>query len=184
MLDLGTTLVAGTDGMTLTLRLAYDAAAQTLYLATEDAGEGSDHFLYVSAEPPGALVAAPWAKAGQVASSPHMFFLVDENDGNFAGWYKREGAAAEVKLADTSGGDPAFRVGTRDQNGGVLEGTIDLVAAFGDVPPVIYVAAGPWGTGDGGPLYPMAQAKAGNGDGNLDAAEFVKVSLPDLMVVP
>ena len=91
---------------------------------------------------------------------------------------------AEAELSDLEGGDPAFRVGTSAQNGGVLEGTIDLVAAFGAVPAVVYVAAAPWGSGDAGPMYGVAQAPAGNGDANLDPDEFVKVRLPDLTVVP
>jgi hypothetical protein len=185
VLDAGTTLVAGTDGMTLTIRLAYDSDAQTLYIATQDAGEGSDHFVFVSATAPGALVPAQWGKAGMVASSADMLFMVDENDGPYCGWYRRAGSAAEMEIATATGGDPAFHVGTPAMNGGVLEGTIDLSAAFGgQVPSMLYLAVAPFGTSDAGPMYPMAQAPTGNGDGNLDATEFVKVSIPDLMVVP
>ena len=54
----------------------------------------------------------------------------------------------------------------------------------GALHPELYLAAAPFGSGDQGPMYPQAQAPAGNGDANIDAAEFVRISLPDLTVMP
>jgi hypothetical protein len=55
-----------------------------------------------------------------------------------------------------------------------MEGTIDLVAAFGSVPQTIYVAAAAYGTATSGAL--VAQGPAGNGDENIDPSEFMQLS--------
>jgi hypothetical protein len=157
-----------------------------LYLASDDAGEGSDHFLFVSATPPGALRPAPWGKAGQVAFAGKTLFVADENDSTFAGWF--ELASPTDKLLEEMGKnlDPALDVFTPAQNGGVMEASIDLAQVFGgSLPSMIYLAVGPWGTADGGPLYPAAQTPpTKDNNGNIEASEILKVSLPQLKVVP
>ncbi len=129
-----------------------------LYIATDDAGAGADVFLYL-AEQPGALGAANWGKAGQVAGWDA--FLADENDNDYEGWFDTEGFAEAATGAD----------------GGVLEGVIDLADEFGVVPEELYLAIAHFATEDGGALLPLLQLPTGNGDGNVDAAEFFLLSL-------
>jgi hypothetical protein len=180
-LDGTATLVAG-GGNTMSLQMAL--SGNYLYLATDDAGEGSDHFILLSATAPGALRAAPWGKAGQVAFGGKTIFLADENDSDFAGWF--ELGPPDTLLASMGGGqNPALDVATPPQNGSVLEGTVDLVSLFGAVPPMVYVAVAPWATADGGSMYSAAQTPpTKDGNGNIDAGEILKVSLPSLKVVP
>ena len=126
----------------------------TLYVAALDAGEGNDHFIFV-ADPPGALQSAPWAKAGQVAG--WSAYLADENDNDFVAWF--DAAAFD---------DPAT-----GPNGGYMEGTLKLVAEFGAVPEVVYLAFAPYGTSDGSALVYDAQCPPSlNDDDNLDAGEY------------
>ena len=63
VLDAAAVEIAAGGGMHLYMAIDGD----TLYLATDDAGEGNDHFIYI-AETPGALTAANWAKSGQIAA--------------------------------------------------------------------------------------------------------------------
>ena len=139
----------------LELRGAFDG--RYLYLATQDAGEGNDHFIFVTTNP-AAAVAAPWAKAGQVAAWDA--YLADENDNGFAAWFDRNGAQITNVFA--------ARAATCHQNGGALEGVLDLANLFGaGFAGAVHVAAAPYGNGDGGALYAPAQVPEGNGDGNL-----------------
>ena len=139
----------------LELRGAFDG--RYLYLATQDAGEGNDHFIFVTTNPAAAR-AAPWAKAGQVAVWDA--YLADENDNGFAGWFDRNGAQITNVFA--------ARAATCFQNGGALEGVLDLANLYGaGFVHAVYVAAAPYGNGDGGALYAPAQVPEGNGDGNL-----------------
>lgn len=147
----------GSNGMDL--YYAFDG--RYLYVATQDAGEGSDHFIFVARNPVD-TVAMPWAKGGQVAR--WSAYLADENDNGYVRWFDAAGAA----LTDPSRG----RAATYYQNGGWLEGVVDLAAIFGPgFTNAFYLAAGPWGTADGGTIYPAAQVPAGNGDSNLAGAE-------------
>ena len=53
------------------------------------------------------------------------------------------------------------------------------------MPTVIYVATAPWATADAGKLYSAAQTPATkDGNGNIEAGEILKVSLPGLKVTP
>ena len=168
-LDPGVPVRAG--GVTSVRLAAAVSAAGVLYIATDDAGEGSDHFLLVSATPPGAARAAPFAKAGTVAAGTGpLLFLADENDNDFEGWFRRETGTADTALTGTGYG------AATGVNGGVLEGTLDLAVAFGAVPPMVYLAAVPYATADGGALVAAAQTPTGDGDGDVEAAEYVAVS--------
>jgi hypothetical protein len=171
VLDSSARVIAG--GVT-TLRIAFAISSDgKLYVATDDAGEGSDHFIVVSATAPGgATRAAPFAKAGTIAAGAGaLLALADENDNNFAGWFRLEAGGGDTALTGSS------YVQSTGGNGGVLEGVVDLTAAFGAVPTTIYLAAVPYATADAGALVSAAQTPQGNGDGNVDAAEFVAVSL-------
>jgi hypothetical protein len=138
-----------------------------LYVAMPDAGEGNDHFIFVAGSP-GAMVASPWAKAGQVAQ--WSAFLADENDNGYSGWF------------DASGTNQAA-TGT---NGGVLEGTLNIRTELGlgvsdPLPPVIYLAAAVYPTSNGTSLLPLYQAGSSlDNDTNLQGAEYVRVRLCEL----
>ncbi|MEM7457732.1 MAG: hypothetical protein AAF456_25630 [Planctomycetota bacterium] len=135
-----------------------------LYLATEDAGEGNDVFIYV-AQSPGALVPANWAKSGQVASWDG--FLADENDNDFHGWFDLAGDSAT------------------GANGGYLEGFIDLTSEFGAKPPSIFVAVGVFETADGGQLLHQSQVPGSqDGDANLQAVEWLELNMETITAVP
>ena len=127
-----------------------------LYVATDDAGEGEDVFIYLALSP-GALTAANWGKAGQVAQWDA--FLADENDNDYEGWFDVTGFAEAMTGA----------------NGGVLEGVIDLVALFGFLPNEVYLAVGLYQSADGGSLVGQVPGALGNGD--IDAIEYVLFSL-------
>jgi hypothetical protein len=131
----------------------------TLYVATEDAGEGDDVFIYL-AETPGALTAANWAKAGLVAGWDA--YLADENDNDYEGWF------------DVTGSHDA----ATGANGGVLEGILNLAEEFGSLPTEIYLAVGVYQTGDGGALVSSLQVPGSvNFDGNLDGIEYFLLQL-------
>ena len=134
-----------------------DFNGKRLYLSTQDAGEGRDHFVFVTDEPL-PVSGAPWSKAGDVAGLLH--FLADENDNTFEGWFIHSSYEASHPAAT-----PGF-------NGGFLEGTIDPIAVFGAIPEVLYLAAVPYETANGGVLYAAGQTPAGNGNGDVEAAEY------------
>ena len=150
-----------------------------LYLATDDAGEGSDHFFFVSATAPGVSnFHAPFGKQGNVSvGTGDMLFLADENDNDFEGWFSLNAVGNDDLL---SGANFLSATGA---NGGVLEGAIDLVAAFGAVPSEIFVGATVYVSADNTAMVSAAQTPTGDGDGNIDGDEFIRVCLPGLEVV-
>lgn len=162
VLDAGATLLAGNGGMNLWADLDGDL----LYVATNDAGEGDDHFIYLALAP-GAMQAANWAKAGRIAAWDA--YLADENNNDFEAWFDALGTNQAATGA----------------NGGVLEGTLNLVEEFGFRPAEIYLAVGVFQTHDGGTLQWQRQVPPSvNGDGNLDAAEYLLVELSQLEPEP
>ena len=155
-----------------TRRLWAGIKGTELYVASEDAGEGDDVFLFVADTAAGALRSAPWSKAGQVAS--WSAFLADENDNDYEGWFNQLGTAL--------GGAGNPRAATA-ANGGVIEGTIDLAAYLGAVPERLAFAVAPFGTANAGALRSNLQAPASaNGNGTLDAVEFAVVESCALVV--
>ncbi len=141
------------------LQLYAGLIGTTLYVAGADAGEGSDHFIFV-ADTPGPLRAAPWAKSGQVAG--WSAYLGNENDNSWSGWFDAGGATHSA----TGGGS------------GWLEGTIDLIGEFGAVPDVVYLAFAVYSTPNGGALIPSAQVPPSiNNDGNVDGTEYAAFTL-------
>lgn len=150
LLDADASLVAANGA----LHLYAGVKGDVLYVACEDAGEGNDHFILV-ARTPGAMRAAPWAKAGQVAGWDA--FLADENDNNYAGWFDASGT---VQVACGTGA-------------GYLEGTINLREELGVLPERVYLAMAPYPTADGAALLHASQVPASiNNDSNLDAGEY------------
>jgi len=152
-LDATAELVASNAGLSLYAGLIGDE----LYVATDDAGEGNDHFILI-AQTPGAMQNAPWAKGGQVAAWD--VFLADENSNDYAGWFDAVGATAVATGA----------------NGGVLEGTINLAQQYGSVPSAIYIAVAAYGDADGGALMMQVPVSV-NADSNVDANEYALFNL-------
>ena len=153
------------------LDLFYRFDGRYLYVATQDAGEGNDHFIFVTTNP-AASVAAPWAKSGQV--SPRLAFLADENDSGFSGWFDASGSLITNNFL--------ARSATYFENGGRLEGVLDIAQLLGaGFTSTFYLAAAPYGNADGGGLITSAQAPDGNGDANLVGTnEFVKINPGDV----
>lgn len=165
VLDAGTTLIAQNGGLWLRVRLSGDV----LYVACPDAGEGNDHFVFVTQQA-GVMRASPWAKAGQVAE--WAVFLADENNNDFEGWF------------DVSNG--AVVQAATGPNGGVLEGTINLRQEFGlgagqTLPETVALAVGVYGNNDGGALVSSAQVPAAViANGSIEMNEFAEVELCSL----
>lgn len=152
------------------LELYCDFDGRYLCVATQDAGEGNDQFIFVTTNPT-AAAAAPWAKSGQVA--PWLAYLADENDSDFSGWFDAGGGLiTNAFLARST---------TYFENGGRLEGVLDLAPLLGaGFTDVLYVAAAPYASADGGALFSASQAPAGNGDANLIGTnEFARVDPGD-----
>lgn len=160
-IDHGPYLVADQNGMKLWAALYGD----TLYVATWAAGNSdgaNDHFIFVTdtLSGPGP---APWAKAGQVAvDCATKPYLADESASDWVAWHNA-GASATQRAAAV--------------NSGQMEGTINLVEAFGAVPDTLYFAVLPYATADAGALYAPSQVPLGNGDGNVDSNEFLAVPI-------
>ncbi|QOJ15867.1 MAG: hypothetical protein HRU75_14995 [Planctomycetia bacterium] len=156
LLDAGVPLLATNGGMSLWAKVVGDV----LYVATPDAGEGNDHFIYV-ADLPGPLIPANWAKSGQVAAWDA--YLADENNNDFEGWFDAIGTRSAATGA----------------NGGVLEGTLNLREEFGGaLPAEIWLAVGVFATPDGGALVWQSQVPASvNSNGNIDAAEYIRLAI-------
>ena len=151
-LDADATEVAASGG----LHLYAGLIGNDLYVATESAGSGNDHFIFVASSP-GSMASAPWAKSGSVAG--WAAYLANEVDNNYNGWFDAGGS-------------------TENASGAVLEGTINLVDEFGSLPTEVYVAMGPYTTSDGGTLVSSLQVPASqDSDGDLEANEYVLVDL-------
>ncbi|MEO1495727.1 MAG: hypothetical protein AAFV43_01115 [Planctomycetota bacterium] len=155
VLDDGARVLLSESGVTLYWKLEGDQ----LYLATEDAGEGADVFIYL-AETPGADGPANWGKSGTIAGWDA--FLADENDNDYEGWF------------DTSASEAAT-----GPNGGVLEGVIDLGDEFGDLPAELRVAVAHYATGDGGAL--LALLGTATPGASIEASEYLALSLVDTL---
>ena len=148
----------------------------TLYVAVQDAGEGSDHFIFL-ADRAGPTRRSAWNKRGGVMA--WSAFLADEDGNGFHGWFD----GSEKRLKDpltyrsmTPG--ESYRAGAA----AVLEGTIDLRKHFGAVPEHLYIAAAPYKSPDRGRLVAAAQVPAGDDDGDLEENEFLRIRSQDLVV--
>ncbi|TWT48567.1 carbohydrate-binding protein [Botrimarina hoheduenensis] len=152
VLDAGTQVLLSEAGVTLYWRREGDK----LYLATEDAGEGSDVFIYL-ADTPGGLVPANWGKSGQIAGWDA--FLADENDNDYEAWFNATGPTEAA-------------TGT---NGGVLEGVIDLGDEFGLIPDEIYLAVAHYASPDGGGLQKLLGVTSPGT--SIEASEYLRLVL-------
>jgi len=139
----------------------------TLYVATWSPGTNgaNDHYIFVTDQLlPAATAPAPWSKAGTVAIAANKPFLGGESAGTFVGWFNAPVNSQSAK----------WPTGSRQ-----MEGTIDLVQAFGSVPATIYLAAAAYTTTNGGAL--VSQNITGNNDINIDSNEFLALSIPALL---
>jgi hypothetical protein len=137
----------------------------TLYVACQSAANGTpnDHFLFVTDQLlASATVSAPWAKAGQVAVGANKPFISAEGNNNHVVWNHAPLGSAVTKAPSSAG---------------VLEGAIDLGAAFGSAPSVIHLAAAAYATGDGGNLVSLAPTGSGP---NVDPQEFLAIPIEAL----
>ena len=139
----------------------------TLYVATWSPGTSgaNDHFVLVSDQVlPSATTAAPWAKSGTVALPAGKPCLASESQNSYLSWYAN-GSAVNWPCAKSA------------TSSGALEGTIDLVAAFGAMPTNLYLCAAAYQTADGGAL--AAQCPAGSGP-NIDPNELFVIPVAAL----
>jgi hypothetical protein len=139
----------------------------TLYVATWSPGTSApnDHFIFVSDQLlPGATAPAPWAKAGNVAVATTKPYLASESQNSYISWYNN-GSAVNYPCAKSS------------TNFGAMEGTLDLVQAFGSAPANLYLCAAAYVTTNGGPL--VGQCPAGSG-ANIGTNGFFVIPLAAL----
>lgn len=139
-----------------------------LYVATVSPGSNNngvnDCFIFVTDQLlPSASASAPWAKAGQIAIAASKPYIGGESQNTFVGWFNAPPSSQVVKAATISG---------------QMQGAIDLVQAFGSMPSVIYLSAAAYSTADGGSL--VAQAPAGDGNGNIESNEFFAVPVASI----
>ncbi|MBU6181238.1 MAG: hypothetical protein KGR46_00305 [Verrucomicrobia bacterium] len=140
-----------------------------LYVATWSPGDngsgfGSDHFLLISDTLlPAATTPAPWGKAGSIAIPSNKPYLAGESTTTYAGWFD---APPNSPLSKSS------------LNSAVLEGSIDLIAAFGSIPQNVYIASVAYGTNDGNGIN--SQAPGTRDDDNLGPSEFLRIPVASI----
>jgi len=151
-----------------------------LYLATQDAGEGSDHFIYLNSSS-APMRSANWNKSGQLMQ--WSAYLADENGGGGAvpGFYSWFGPNNEMLTNPFAYRAVTSGLNNNGTNGnGVLEGTLNLLSHFGSFPTQLLLAAAPFETLDAGTLVSSAQVPPGNGNGDIDPHEFLVIATRDL----
>ena len=160
-LDTSARLVASGD---MSLYAGFDG--RWLYLATEGVGgtSGLDHFVLVDLDP-SATRSAPWAKAGTVAGWD--YFLGNEDSNNWCGWFDSGESVFESPTAEKA-------------SGAYLEGALDLLTLYGNVPDSVFVVAAGYDSPDGGGLE--AQAPEGDGDADIERGEYAVVRLAEVGV--
>jgi hypothetical protein len=155
--------IAATSG-TLTLYLGWNGVQ--LYAATQSAQSQAGDMFIIVADSQRALTNAMWAKSGSVAA--WGAFLGNESTNNWNGWFNSTGAQITGNGVNTAAA--------------VLEGALNVQAAFGRVPATLYLAVGKYATADGGAL--QAQVPAGNGNGNIEAGEFFAFAIDSALSAP
>jgi hypothetical protein len=159
-------------GMTL-----YAAVRGTmLYVATWSPGDypgdntKNDHFIIVANQLSALSPAFPtWSKVGSNAVAGATPFLAGESMNTYVGWQTINGSTVTAS-------NQAIKAST---NTGQMQGTIDLVQQFGSMPSTLYLCAAAYSTTNGG--YLVAQAPAGNGNGNIESNEFLAVPVADIV---
>jgi hypothetical protein len=129
-----------------------------LYLATNAAAAQGGDMVVLLSDSRGTLRAAPLGKAGQAGAWKASLF----------------GRASGDPAAWADGTETLMNSVSVDTSGTVLEGVVDVGLLFGKNPPNLYLALAKYAPGSGGAL--LAQAPVGNGDGNVDGAEFLQLN--------
>jgi hypothetical protein len=133
-----------------------------LYVATESPGDSgpNDIFIFVTDQLSASTTnLPPWAKAGLVAVSTNKPFLAAESQDTYISWYQN-GISTNYPCAKSAAAN------------GAMEGTIDLMLAFGYIPTNIYLCAAAYVTTNGGAL--VAQCPAGSGP-NINPGGFLEI---------
>lgn len=120
----------------------------------------------VVADSPRALTGAMWAKSGGVAG--WGAFLGNESTNNWSGWFNSTGSVMTGNGVNAAGA--------------VLEGALNVESTFGRIPSPLYIAVGKYATADGGAL--QAQVPSGNGNGDIEAAEFFAFAADSVLSAP
>lgn len=140
---------------------------EALYVATQPASPGRDHFLVVAFDPPTTTRAAHWAKQGNVTLGNRTVMLAMEGDGDFAGWFR---------FRATSDADEMLASGVTSSKGTILEGALEpTLAGIGGIGDRIWVAVLAYETNDGGAL--VEQNPTGNGNLDVEASEMLEIDL-------
>jgi endonuclease/exonuclease/phosphatase family metal-dependent hydrolase len=111
---------------------------------------------------------APWAKRGRTAAAPNTPYLAAEGSNTWSGWFNAPPDSPLQRSLFTSG---------------VLEGSLDLVEAFGTVPELLYLAAVAYDTRDASSGNPLAGRIVGQipaavvADDDITPGEFLKIPL-------
>jgi hypothetical protein len=156
-LDSAATLVASAGSFDLYA----DWDGEYLYVASQGVGQtsGWDHFILVGVDL-ATPVSAPWAKTGYVAD--RSLYLGNEDSNNWCGWFDDLETVLSVDVECASGA--------------YLEGVVKLETYLGTpLPDEVCLAVSGYTSPDGGSLED--QAPAGNGDGDIDAGEYVTFPL-------
>lgn len=156
-------LLASNNTMTL-----YAAVrGTTLYVATDSPGGSgpNDIFFFVSDELlSSAMTAAPWAKVGDIAVPSTEPYLAGESTDTYVSWYDNN---TEV----------SWPCAKSSSTSGAMEGTLNLVTAFGFMPTNLYLCAAAYVTTNGGSVV----AACPGADGlNLNTNDFLEIPVAAL----
>jgi hypothetical protein len=152
--DPSSALVASNAGMNLYAAYRDSPLGGQLYVAADGAQAGRDMAILV-AKTPGVLKASPLGKAGSVAAWDAL--LARRGSANTAEWQDADGTVFQPLVVDSTG---TF-----------MEGVALLDVLLGEKPQTFSVALAAWNSATGGAL--VAQAPNGNGNGNVEAGEWI-----------
>ncbi len=161
--DPNSMLVASNAGVNLYAAYRVGTLGGQLYLAADGAQAGRDVAILL-AKTPGAMRPAPLGKSGTVASWDAL--LARRGTANTAEWQDRTGTPFEAIVVDSAG---TF-----------LEGVVRLESLLGQEPATYSVALAAYGAAPGGTL--LAQAPSGDGNGNVEANEWVTLATSNVGV--
>jgi hypothetical protein len=152
--DPNSALIASNAGVNLYAAYREGPLGGQLYLAADGAQADRDVAIFV-AQTPGAMQAAPLGKSGTVAKWSAL--LARRGTANAAEWQSEAGMPFDPIVIDSAGS--------------FLEGVVLLDVLLGGKPETYAVALAAYGSAPGAPL--LAQAPNGNGNGDVEAGEWV-----------
>ncbi len=160
--DASSAIAASNGG--LSLYLGWNGVQ--LYTATQSAQSQNGDMFIIVADSQRSTRNAMWAKSGSVAG--WNAFIGNESTNNWNGWFNSSGSQTTGSGVNSAAG--------------ALEGALNVESYFGYVPPVVYIAVGKYQTQDGGAL--TAQVPQGNGNVNIETAEFFAYPLDSVISAP